>query len=104
RFVRAAVTKHGVGPVSLCFREFDAGRRTPEKTERGFGFEHVRLDQLVLLAVAFGVAPLEKAQGAVPHRATAERDLHVIAAAFLRPAKERGVSAERSKNAADDIV
>src|SRR5208337_2873460 len=104
RFVRTAVTQHGVGPVSLCFREFDAGRWTPEKTERRFGFEHVRLDQLVLLAVPFGVAPLEKAQGAVPHRASAERHLHMVAAAFLRPANERGVSAKSSKNAADNVV
>ena len=104
RFIRAAVTKHGVGPVSFCFREFDAGRRTPEKTERRFGFEHVRVNELVLLPVALGIAPLEKAKGAIPHRTTAERDLHMIAAAFLRPANERGVSAERAKDAADNIV
>ncbi len=58
--------KHGIGPISFCFRKLDAGRRTPEETERSFGFEHVRFDQLVLLAVALGVASLEKAKGAIP--------------------------------------
>jgi len=47
------VTKHRVGPESFCFREFDTGRWPPEKTKWRFGFEHVRLNPLMLLPVAF---------------------------------------------------